>query len=154
MIICIQNRLLGPFYTISIIVWPYLTIWWKNLKEKFLTNFVKGYFKAFREMLFSRKKYFLHFCRNFCFNIEISSYHYCRLKKHLKDDPETRSYAFLTKTRQNNPMSGFILISGITSENDLNLHINAFQYAKYMFFFRYSTTKNLEKSLKIQWKSE
>ena len=47
---------------------------------------------------FSAKKHFFVFCRNFGFNLEISSHHYSQSKKQVKVDPETRSYDFLTKT--------------------------------------------------------
>ena len=63
---------------------------------------------------FSAKKHFFVFCRNFGFNLEKSSNHYSQLKKQVKVDPETRSYDFLTKTREKNPMSGNILILGMT----------------------------------------
>ena len=63
---------------------------------------------------FSSKNHFFVFCRNFGFNLEISSNHYSQLKKHLKVDPETRSYDFLTKTHEKNPMSRNILIYGTT----------------------------------------
>ena len=59
---------------------------------------------------FSAKKHFFVFCRNFDFNLGKSSNHYSQLKKHLKVDPETRSYDFLTKTREKNPMSQNIRI--------------------------------------------
>ena len=68
---------------------------------------------------FSSKTHFFVFCRNFGFNLEKMSNHYSQLKKHLKVDPETRSYDFLTKTHEKNPMSGNILISYITLENGL-----------------------------------
>ena len=42
---------------------------------------------------------------------------YYQLKKHLKVDPETRSYDFLTKIHEKNRMCRNILISGITLEN-------------------------------------
>ena len=86
----------------------------------FLTNFLKAYFKALPEKPFFSKKTLFRFYRNFGFDLEISSYHYSELKKHLKVDPETRSYDFLTKTHEKNPMSGNILISYITLENGLN----------------------------------
>merc|ERR1711951_61 len=63
---------------------------------------------------FSVKKHFFVFYRNIGSNLEISSYHYSQLKKHLKVDLETRSYDFLTKTYEKNPMSRNILISDIT----------------------------------------
>ena len=55
---------------------------------------------------FSAKKHFFVFCRNFGFNLKKLSNHYSQLKKQVKVDPETRSYDFLTKTREKNPMSG------------------------------------------------
>ena len=63
---------------------------------------------------FSAKKHFFVFCRKFGFNLEKLSNHYSQLKKHLKVDPETRSYDFLTKTHEKNPMSRNILISWTT----------------------------------------
>ena len=63
---------------------------------------------------FSAKKYFFVFCRKFGFDLEKMSNHYSQLKKQVKVDPETRSYDFLTKTREKNPMSRNILILGIT----------------------------------------
>ena len=89
----------------------------KNFKKKFLTNFLKGYFKALPENTFFSKKHFFVFYRNFGFNLEILSNHYSQLKKHLKLDPETRSYDFLTKTREKNPMSLNVQDLGVTLEN-------------------------------------
>ena len=60
----------------------------KKIQNFFLTNF------------------FNVFCRKFGFNFEKLSNHYSQLKKHAKVDPETRSYRFLTETREKNPMSG------------------------------------------------
>ena len=48
------------------------------------------------------------------------SNHYSQLKKQVKVDPETRSYDFLTKTREKNPRSPNILILGMT----LGFHLN------------------------------
>ena len=73
---------------------------------------------------FLAKKHFFVFYRNISSNLEISSYHYSQLKKHLKVDPETRSYDFLTKTHEKNPMSRNILISYITLENGLNVDVS------------------------------
>ena len=79
--------------------------WWKKISNFFfLTNFLKGYFKAFPEKPFFSKKHFFVFCRNFGFNLEQSSNQYSQLKKQVKVDPETRSYDFLTKTHEKNPM--------------------------------------------------
>ena len=63
---------------------------------------------------FSAKKHFFVFCRKFGFNLEKLSNHYSQLKKQVKVDPETRSYDFLTKTREKNPRSPNILILGMT----------------------------------------
>ena len=63
---------------------------------------------------FSAKKHFFVFCRKFVFNLENLSNHYYQLKKQVKVDPETRSYDFLTKTHEKNPMSGNIVILGMT----------------------------------------
>ena len=95
--------------------------WWKkNFKIFFLTNFLKGYFKAFPEKPFFSKNHFFVFCRKFGFDLEKLSNHYSQLKKQVKVDPETRSYDFLTKTREKNPMSGNIRILGMT----LGFHLN------------------------------
>ena len=75
----------------------------KNFKFFFLTNFLKGYFKAFPEKPFSAKKYFFVFCQKFCFNLEKLTNHYSQLKKHLQVDSETRSYDFLTRTHEKIP---------------------------------------------------
>ena len=45
--------------------------------------------------------------------------HYSQLKKHLKVDPETRSYDFLTKNREKNPMSRNSTNLGTTSEHGM-----------------------------------
>jgi len=66
---------------------------------------------------FSAKKHFFVFCRNFGFNLEISSNHYSQSKKQVKVDPETRSYDFLTKTREKNPMCRNIRDLGPTLQN-------------------------------------
>ena len=72
----------------------------KRFKNFFLTNFLKGYFKVFPEKLFFSKKHFFVFCRKFGRKLEILSNQYSQLKKQVKVDPETRSYDFLTKTRE------------------------------------------------------
>ena len=54
------------------------------------------------KLIFSKNNFFI-FYRNFGFNLEISSYHHSQLKKHLKVDPETKSYDILTKTHQKIP---------------------------------------------------
>ena len=89
----------------------------KFQKNFFLTNFLKGYFKALPENTFFSKKLFFVFYRNFGFNLEISSYHYSQLKKHPKVDPETRSYDFLTKTREKIPTIPNVSKLCITLEN-------------------------------------
>ena len=86
----------------------------KFSKQFFLTNFLKGYFKALPEKLFFRKKHFFVFCRKFGFNLEKLSNQYSQLKKQVKVGLETRSYDFLTKTREKNPRSPNILILGMT----------------------------------------
>ena len=79
--------------------------WWKKIsKIFFLNNFLKDYFKDFPEKPFFSKKHFFVSCRKFGFNLEKLSNHYSQLKKQVKVDPETRSYDFLTKTREKNPM--------------------------------------------------
>ena len=65
---------------------------------------------------FSAKKHFFVSCRKFDFNLEKLSNHYSQLKKQVKVDPETRSYDFLTKTREKNPMSPNIPDLGPTLE--------------------------------------
>ena len=78
---------------------------------------------------FLQKCIFFVFCRNFGFNLEKLSNHYSQLKKHLKVDPETRSYDFLTKTREKNPMSRNILISSTT----LGCHLNITLFERISF---------------------
>ena len=91
--------------------------WWKKVsKNFFLTNFLKGNFKSLPEKPFFSKKHFFVFHRNFGFNLKISSNEYSWLKKQVKVDPETRSYHFLTKTHEKNPMSGFVRNTAITLE--------------------------------------
>ena len=77
----------------------------KNVKIFFLTNFLKGNFKVFPEKPFFSKKHFFVFCRKFGFNLELLANQCSQLKKQVKFDPETRSYDFLTKTCEKNPMS-------------------------------------------------
>ena len=77
----------------------------KKFKNFFLTNFLKGYFKAFPEKPFFSKKSLFRFCQKFGFNLEKSSNQYSQLKKQVKVYPETRSYHFLTEIREKNPMS-------------------------------------------------
>ena len=60
------------------------------------------------------KMYFFVFCRKIIFDFKISSNDVSEWKKHLKVDSDTRCYHFLTKTREIDPMSPFILILGIT----------------------------------------
>ena len=73
----------------------------KNFKKFFsLPISLRATLKRSLRTRFWAKKQFFVFYRNFGFNLEISSYHYSQLKKHLKVDPETRSYDFLTKTRE------------------------------------------------------
>ena len=93
----------------------------KKFQNFFLTNFLKGYFKAFPEKPFFSKKNFFVFCRKFGFNLENFSKHYSQLKKQVKVDPETRSYDFLTKTREKNPMSGNMPDPCPTLEYAMNL---------------------------------
>ena len=80
----------------------------KSMKKKFkiffLTNFLKGYFKAFPEKPFFSKKTLFRFYRNFGLNLEISSNLYSQSNKHIKVDRETRSYDFLSKTCEENRM--------------------------------------------------
>ena len=81
----------------------------KSFQIFFLSNFLKGYFKALPEKQFFSKTFF-------CFFIEISILtrsiikinHYSQLKKQVKVYLETRSYQFLTNTHQKNPRSGII----------------------------------------------
>ena len=69
---------------------------------------------------FSAKKHFFVCCRKFGFNLEKSSNQYSQLKKQVKVDSETRSYDFLTKTREKNPMSRNSTDLGNTSEYGMN----------------------------------
>ena len=59
------------------------------------------------------------FCRKIMFKLIIWPNDVSEWKKHLKIDLETRSYDFLTKNHEKNPMSGNIRILAITSESDL-----------------------------------
>ena len=70
---------------------------------------------------FSAKKHFFAFCRNFGFNLEISSKHYSQLKKYLKVDPETRSHDILTKTHKKILTIPNLPVLGITLENRMNI---------------------------------
>ena len=90
--------------TQRIFLTTYHDISYPKLEKIFYAIFIKGYFKALLENTFFSKKRFFVFYRNFGFNLEKSSYHYSQLKKHLKVDPETRSYDFLMKTHEKNPM--------------------------------------------------
>ena len=65
---------------------------------------------------FSAKKHFFVFCRKFGFNLEKLSNQYSQLKKQVRVDLETRSYDFLTKTREKNPMWRNMTDLGTTSE--------------------------------------
>ena len=69
---------------------------------------------------FSAKKYFFVFCQKFCFNVEKLSNHYSQLKKHLKVDPETRSYDFLTRTHEKIPTIPNMTEVQTTLENRMN----------------------------------
>ena len=96
----------------------------KKFQKKFsLPISLRATLKRSLRTRFSAKKHFFVFYRNFGFNLEISSYHYSQLKKHLKVDPETRSYDFLTKTHEKNPMSRNILIPSTTLGCHLNTYI-------------------------------
>ena len=82
----------------------------KLIKKKFQKNFslpisLRVTLKLSLRSRFSAKKYFFVFCRKFAFDLEKMSNHYSQLKKQVKVDSETRSYDFLTKTREKNPMS-------------------------------------------------
>merc|ERR1711980_12602 len=70
---------------------------------------------------FSAKKYFFVFCQKFCFNLEKLTNHYSQLKKHLKVDPETRSYDFLTRTHEKIPTIPNVPELAITFENRMIL---------------------------------
>ena len=70
---------------------------------------------------FSAKKHFFAFCRKFGFNLEKSSNHCSQLKKHLKVDPETRSYDILTKTHEKIPTIPNIPEVQTTLENRMNI---------------------------------
>ena len=89
----------------------------KFSKKFFLTNLLRATLKRSLRTCFSAKKHFFVFYRNFGFNLEILSNHYSQLKKHLKLDPETRSYDFLTKTREKDPMFLNVQDLVVTLEN-------------------------------------
>ena len=89
----------------------------KNFKNVFsLPISLRVTLKLSLRSRFSAKKYFFVFCRKFGFDLEKMSNHYSQLKKQVKVDSETRSYDFLTKTREKNPMSRNITDLGTTSE--------------------------------------
>ena len=66
---------------------------------------------------FPAKKQFFVFCRNFGFNLQISSNHYSQSKKQVKVDPDTIYYDFLTETREKIPTIPNLPNLGITLEN-------------------------------------
>ena len=80
--------------------------WWKKISNFFfLTNFFKGYFKAFLEkQFFSKKNTFLFFVKNSVLTLKKCQTTIPNWKKQVKVDLETRSYDFLTKIREKNPM--------------------------------------------------
>ena len=92
----------------------------------FLTNFLKGYFKAFPEKPFSAKKHFFVFCRKFGFNFEKLSTQYSQVKKQVKVDPETRSYDILTKTHQKISTIPNMAKVGTTLGNGMNINFFTF----------------------------
>ena len=61
----------------------------KKFCKFFLTNFLKGYFRALPDEPFFSKKYSFVFYQNFGFNFGISSNNYFQLKKQVIIDPET-----------------------------------------------------------------
>ena len=92
----------------------------KKFSIFFLTNFLKGYFKAFSEKPFFSKKHFFVFCQNFGFNIGKLSNQFYQLKKHLKVDPETSSHGILTQTHKEIPTIPNLSVLGITLQNRMN----------------------------------
>ena len=95
----------------------------KISKKIFLTNFLKGYFKALPEKPFFSKKYFFVFYRKFDFNVKKSSNHYSQLKKQAKVDPGTTSHDFLTKAHERIPTIPNIAKLYTTLENRMILKI-------------------------------
>ena len=77
--------------------------WKKSFQIFSLPISLRATLKLSLRSRFSAKKYFFAFCRKFGFNIEKLSNHCSQLKKHLKVDPETRSYDILTKTHEKIP---------------------------------------------------
>ena len=73
---------------------------------------------------FSAKKHFFVFYQSFARNIEKSSNWYSPLKKQVKVEPETRSYDFLTKTREKISMLVNIRELEVTLEIRMNLIYN------------------------------
>ena len=69
---------------------------------------------------FSAKKHFFVSCRKFGLRLEKVSDQYSQMKKQVKVDPETRSYDFLTKTREKNPMCRNIRDLGPTLQNAMH----------------------------------
>ena len=84
-------------------------------------------------LIFAKMNFFV-FCRNFGFNLEKLSNHYSQLKKHLKVDPETRSYDFLTKTHEKIPTIPNISKLCITLEKRMIRLIQVWKFSKKMFF--------------------
>ena len=79
---------------------------------------------------FSAKKHFFVSCRKFGFNLEKLSNHYSQLEKQVKVDPETRSYDFLTKTREKNPMLGNVRKLEVTLGLRMNMVNSFFTHVK------------------------
>ena len=99
--------------------------WWKKVSKFFsLPISLRVTLKLSLRSRFSAKKHFFVFCRKYGFNLEKLSNHYSQLKKQVKVDSETRSYDFLTKTREKNPMSRNITDLGTTSEYAMNCYFH------------------------------
>ena len=97
----------------------------KNFKKKFsLPISLRVTLKLSLRSSFSAKKHFFAFCRKFGFNLEKSSNHCSQLKKHLKVDPETRSYDILTKTHEKIPTIPNTPVQWTTLRNGRNNNSN------------------------------
>ena len=83
---------------------------------------------------FSAKKHFFVFCRKFGFKLEKSSNHCSQLKRHLKVDPETRSYDILTKNHEKIPTIPNIREVQTTLEKRMNKSISVTRARFFLLF--------------------
>ena len=69
----------------------------------------------------------------------MSSNHYSQLQRQVKVDPETRSYQFLMKIHEKNPMSGLVRNTEITLEIRMKYNTGRI---KGRFFFKPTKKKS------------